>query len=65
MQPGREIEAGSRWHEWIIIASIAALACIGVASIWGGSIRRWIDSPGEPPLPASAPASGGASGSRL
>jgi hypothetical protein len=64
MQQSREIAAGSRWQEWIIIACIVTLACIGVASIWGGPIRRWIRSPSEPPVPAKADP-GGPSASRL
>jgi hypothetical protein len=55
---------GPRWQEWIIMACIVALTCIGVASIWGGSIRRWIRSPSEPPVPSKAE-SGGPSASRL
>jgi hypothetical protein len=65
MERSREGAAGSRWHEWAIAISIAALAAIGVGAIWGESIQRWIDRPGEQP---SAPARGegvGASGSRL
>jgi len=65
MQQGREIAAGSRWHEWIIIACIAALAFIGVTSIWGASIRRWMSSPSDRPVPANAGPERGASGSRL
>ena len=37
---------GPRWHEWVIVGSIVALAAIGFAAIWGGSIRRWIDDGG-------------------
>lgn len=52
---------GSRWHEWVIACSIFALAAIGIAAIWGGSIRRWIDSEGEraEPRPGAARAAGG------
>jgi hypothetical protein len=65
MQESRGVAAGSRWREWVIAVCIAALAIIGVTAIWGGSIRRWIDSSSE-----SLPAKGadqvrGASGSRL
>ena len=66
MQQSRGVAAGSRWHEWIIAACIAALAVVGVAAIWGGPIRRWIDSPSEGPVPANADHQvRGTSGSRL
>lgn len=56
--------AGSRWHEWVIVGSIVALAAIGFAAIWGGSIRRWIDEGGQRAEPRSSGTSA-AGGPRL
>jgi hypothetical protein len=49
--------AGSRWHEWVIVASIVALAAIGFAAIWGGSIRRWASDGGDSAEPRTGAAS--------
>ncbi|HKE16123.1 MAG TPA: hypothetical protein VKB80_14705 [Kofleriaceae bacterium] len=65
MVQSRGIAAGSRWHEWIIVISIAALAAIGVASIWGGSIRRWINSSSDRPATTNPDQTRGSSGSRI
>jgi hypothetical protein len=46
MPPGRESAARARWEEWVIAIAIAALFAIGVASIWGGSIRQWVGEQG-------------------
>ena len=53
--------AGPRWHEWLIVGSIVALAVIGFAASWGGSIQRWIDDGGERGEPRPGATSGAGS----
>lgn len=42
--PGRPDTARSPWEEWAIRGAIALLFAVGVAAIWGESIRDWIAS---------------------
>jgi hypothetical protein len=66
MAQDRAASGGSRWQEWVIVLSIAALAVIGVVSIWGGSIRRWVQSSAaERSESTSQEHPAGAAGSRL
>jgi hypothetical protein len=33
-----------RWHDWLIVLSIVALAVTGVATIWGNEIKHLFSS---------------------
>jgi hypothetical protein len=46
MATGRDRTARTRWQEWVIALAIAALFGIGVSSLWGASIRRWLGEMG-------------------
>ncbi len=54
-----------RWHDWLIVASIIALAAIGVWTLWGDDLRQLfrpepaaVEATAASPTgaPASAPA---------
>jgi hypothetical protein len=42
-----------RWHDWVIVISILALAGTGVWTLWGADLAR-LFKPGAPP-PAETP----------
>ena len=42
-----------RWHDWVIVISILALAGTGVWTLWGADLTR-LFKPGTPPPAESA-----------
>ncbi len=45
-----------RWHDWVIVLSILALAVTGVVSIWGDDLLRlWSDDAAGERAPHPAP----------
>jgi hypothetical protein len=48
--PGvREVGTRARWPDLIIVLAIAALTVVGVAALFGGSIRAWFFPAAETP----------------
>ncbi len=51
-----------RWHDWVIVLAIVALAGTGIATIWGDEIARlWrgqgaAQENGEPSVTPASPA---------
>jgi hypothetical protein len=54
MVGGREVGARPRWPDLVIVLAITALTVVGVAALFGSSIRGWFFPAAEAPAPARA-----------
>ena len=54
-----------RWHDWVIVLGIVAIAATGVVAIWGDDLRRLWQGEGkgeQAAEPVAAPPPGPAAG---
>jgi hypothetical protein len=50
--PPREVGARPRWPDLVIVLAIVALTVVGVAALFGSSIRAWFFPAAESPTAA-------------